>query len=82
MAEDKRPPLPSMASQSSLAESEHNPFSDRSAHLTFQEPPPSAYASTTTLNQEFGGRNAEYIDDDDEIEKVPLTSAGGLYPPG
>ncbi|THG98213.1 hypothetical protein EW026_g3937 [Hermanssonia centrifuga] len=80
MAEDKRPPLPSFNSQSSVGD----PFSDRPQHLHFQEPAPSAYSSTVSLPQEFGGRPG--YDDDDEIEKVPLTSgqgmSGGLYPPG
>lgn len=76
MAEERRPPLPSFNSQSSLGETEHDPFADR-PHIAFQEAPPSAYASTTSLTGEFGAP-AQY--DDDEVEKVPLTS-GGLYPP-
>lgn len=79
MAEERRPPLPSFNSQTSIHDSEHDPFADRN-HLAFREPTPSAYASTVSLPQEFGGHNQEYIDDD-ETEKVPLTS-GGLYPPG
>lgn len=79
MAEEHRPPLPSFNSQTSIADSEHDPFSDHQHQLAFREPSPTAYASTVTLPQEFGGR-VEY--DDDEVEKVPLTSAGGLYPPG
>ena len=78
MAEDRRPTLPSFNSH---ADSEGDPFADRpQPHLAFQEPTvPSAYASTTSLNGEFGGRPGDY--DDEEVEKVPLTS-GGLYPPG
>ena len=77
MAEDRRPQLPSFNSQSSLGpEGEHDPFADR-PHIAFQEAPPSAYASTTSLTGEFGAQG-QY--DDDEVEKVPLTS-GGLYPP-
>ena len=79
MAEERRPPLPSFNSQTSLPDSEHDPFADRN-HLAFREPTPSAYASTVSLPQEFGGHAPEYVDDD-ETEKVPLTS-GGLYPPG
>ena len=76
MAEERRPQLPSFNSQTG---SDHgDPFADRPHHLAFQEPPPSAYASTTSLTGEFG-RAGEY--DDEEVEKVPLTS-GGLYPPG
>ena len=68
MAEERRPPLPSFNSQTSIADSEHDPFADRPHQLAFQEPPPSAYASTVTLPQEFGGRGGEY--DDDEVEKA------------
>ena len=80
MAEERRPPLPSFNSQASMGDSEHDPFTDRPHHLQFQEPAPSAYASTTslTLAGDFG-RSGEY--DDEEVEKMPLTS-GGLYPPG
>lgn len=83
MAEDQRPPLPSQASQASLSEAStyvHNPFTDRQ-RLQFQEPSPRPYESTVSLGaSEFGGRTSVY--DDDESEKVPLTSnAGGLYPP-
>lgn len=81
MAEERRPPLPSFNSQSSLGE-EHDPFADR-PQLAFHEPPPSAYASTASLPHEFGGVGHGGQYDDDETEKVPLTSgAGGLYPPG
>ncbi|GJE84976.1 glycosyltransferase family 2 protein [Phanerochaete sordida] len=77
MAEDRRPQLPSFNSQASLGpEAEHDPFADR-PHIAFQEAP-SAYASTTSLTGDFG-QQGQY--DDDEVEKVPLTS-GGLYPPG
>ncbi len=70
-----RPPLPSNnPSQATL----NDPFGDRQ-HLTFQEPTPSAYASSVSLTDDFGGARQEY--DDDEIEKVPLTSSG-MYPPG
>ncbi|KAI0082452.1 glycosyltransferase family 2 protein [Panus rudis PR-1116 ss-1] len=81
MAEDKRPPLPSQASTSSLGESYiQDPFADRPRHLNFQEPVPQPFDSTVSLPQEFGGIGGNY--EDDEIEKIPLTSqAGGLYPP-
>ena len=76
MDPNNRPPLPSNnPSQTTL----NDPFSDRQ-HLTFQEPSPSAFASTTSLTDDFGGqRQSQY--DDEEIEKMPLTS-GGMYPPG
>lgn len=76
MAEERRPQLPSFNSQSSMSEAEHDPFADH-PRIAFQEPPPSAYASTTSLTGEFG-MQGQY--DEDEVEKVPLTS-GGLYPP-
>ncbi|KAI0089171.1 glycosyltransferase family 2 protein [Irpex rosettiformis] len=70
-----RPPLPSNnPSQATLTD----PFSDRQ-HLTFQEPPRSAYASSVSLTDDFSAQRPEY--EDDEIEKMPLTS-GGMYPPG
>ena len=89
MAEDKRPPLPSLNSNPSLASFNDDihpgdPFADRPRVLNFQEPQPRPYESTASLPQEFGGLGSGY--DEDEQEKVPLTSAtgfsGGLYPPG
>ncbi|KAJ3559212.1 hypothetical protein NM688_g478 [Phlebia brevispora] len=85
MADEKRPPLPSFASQSSLSDTLNDPFSDRPQHVNFQEGIPSAYNSTVSLTDNFSGRNSGY-EDDDEVEKVPLTSSqgmsGSLYPPG
>ncbi|KAH9948343.1 glycosyltransferase family 2 protein [Amylocystis lapponica] len=79
MAEDRRPPLPSLSSQSSFNDSD--PFADRPRHINFQEPPPSAYSSNVSLPQEFGGAGVNY--EEDETEKQPLTAPqGGLYPPG
>ena len=72
-----RPPYPPNQSESSLT-AVGNPYGDRQ-HLTFQERPGSAYASTVSLPEEFD-HNGDY-QDEDETEKVPLTS-GGLYPPG
>lgn len=72
-----RPPYSSNPSEASVG---GDPFAERQQHLTFQEPRPhSAYASTISLPEEFGGPG-EY-NEDDESEKVPLTS-GGMYPPG
>ncbi|KAH8106018.1 glycosyltransferase family 2 protein [Cristinia sonorae] len=87
MAEDKRPTLPSFnsnASQVSLTDDTHDPFRDRPHGLTFQEPSPRPFDSTVSLPHEFGGIPSNY-EEDDEQEKVPLTSqgyTGGLYPPG
>ncbi|KAH9938331.1 glycosyltransferase family 2 protein [Fomitopsis serialis] len=80
MAEDHRPPLPSYHSQNSV--SDHgDPFADRPRHVNFQEPAMSAYESSVSLPQEFGGMGGGY--DDDDVEKLPLTAApGSLYPPG
>ncbi|KAI0796852.1 chitin synthase [Abortiporus biennis] len=85
MSEDKRPPLPSLNSQSSvtsLNDSYNDPFADRPRQLQFQDPRRSAYESTVSLPQEFGGQPSY---EDEEIEKVPLTSqqgmSGSLYPP-
>ncbi|THH31301.1 hypothetical protein EUX98_g2888 [Antrodiella citrinella] len=88
MEEDKRPPLPSFHSNTSQSTIHTDPFADtgRTRALNFQEPSPSAYASTVSLPQEFGGLGGDSYEDDDEQEKIPLTSTsslgGGLYPPG
>ncbi len=85
MAEEKRPTLPSFASQTSLNDSLSDPFGDHPQRVSFPESTASGYNSTVSLPHEFGGQGAGY-DDDDEIEKVPLTSSqgmsGSLYPPG
>ena len=81
MAEDRRPPLPSLSESSTLGEGNYqDPFADRPRALNFQEPPiPRPYDSQVSLPHEFGGHGGY---DDDESEKIPLPSqAGGLYPP-
>lgn len=70
-----RSPYSSNPSQSTVV---GDPFSDRQ-HLTFQERPPSAYASTISLPDEY--EQGGHYHEDDEVEKVPLTSGGGMYPP-
>jgi chitin synthase len=84
-----RPTLPSVSSHSS----HDDPFAGRPRQTHFNEPerpyhPPSlanAYESTTTLRHDFDGQG-DY-QNDDYIEKVPLTSGQGLsgtagfYPP-
>ena len=85
MAEDRRPPLPSFASQTSVSDTLHSdPFGDRPHGYSLTDPAPSAYSSTVSLPQEFGTGQGNY-EDDDEVEKVPLTSSqgmsGSLYPP-
>ncbi|KAI0346769.1 glycosyltransferase family 2 protein [Trametopsis cervina] len=72
MEGDGRPPLPSNAPQGTT-----DPYARQ--HLTFQEPAPSAYSSNISLPDEFG-RPDDY--DEEETEKIPLTSSGGMYPPG
>jgi hypothetical protein len=60
-----------------------DPFAD-GHHAHFQEPMPRPYESTTSLPQDFGGPGQQY-DDEEAIEKQPLTGgnvAGGFYPPG
>ncbi|KZT72530.1 glycosyltransferase family 2 protein [Daedalea quercina L-15889] len=80
MAEDHRPSLPSYNSLSSV--SDHgDPFADRPRRVNFEEPAMSAYESSVSLPQEFGGMSGGY--EDDEVEKLPLTAgSGSLYPPG
>jgi chitin synthase len=59
-----------------------DPFAD-GLHARFQEPMPRPYESTASLPQDFGGQGQQY-DDEEEIEKQPLTggAAPGFYPPG
>lgn len=60
-----------------------DPFAD-GLHAHFQEPVPRPYESTASFPQDFGGPGQQY-DDEEEIEKQPLTGgqvAGGFYPPG
>lgn len=67
-----------------------DPFSDHDSpdprSLGYQAHPQDPFASTPTLNSEFGGRHQPDFDDDDEEEKMPLSQgqsgfAGGFYPP-
>ena len=74
-----------MSDRRPLPQGDYNsdPFSD-GPHAHFQEPVPRPYESTASLPQDFGGHGQQY-DDDEEIEKQPLTGgqvAGGFYPPG
>jgi chitin synthase len=60
-----------------------DPFAD-ARHPHFQEPP-RPFESTTSLSQDFGGQGRQQYDDEEELEKQPLTGgnvAGGFYPPG
>jgi chitin synthase len=70
-----------------------DPFADRPRQTQFSEPEgrfnsttslPRPFESTTTLQQDFGSHNN--YDDDEYVEKQPLTSgqnfSGGFYPPG
>jgi chitin synthase len=74
-------------------ESYGDPFAGRPRQTHFTEPDasfrsnaslPRPYESTSTLQQDFGNQNN--YDDDEFIEKQPLTSgqnfSGGFYPPG
>jgi chitin synthase len=94
-----RPPLSSASSHegSTGAPSYGDPFADRPRQTHFQEPAPRPYDSTTSLQRpfestaslahEFGGQGGNY-QDDDYVEKLPLTGGetvghpGGFYPPG
>ncbi|GLB33766.1 putative chitin synthase [Lyophyllum shimeji] len=80
---DQRPTLPS--SNNSYRADYGDPFADRPRQTSFQEPEPpyhqpSPYSSTANLNA-----GQEGYDDDEYVEKLPLTSgqnfAGGFYPP-
>jgi hypothetical protein len=82
---DPRPP-PSVASHD--ADSYPDPFADRPLRPRFVEPEihsapsPSlrGYDSVASLSQEFVAQGA-YDDDDEYVEKQPLTHVGGFYPP-
>jgi chitin synthase len=76
---DNRPLLPSAGSYA-------DPFLDRPRQTHFSEPQrpyesTTPFASTTSLTH---GQQGRYEDDDEDIEKIPLTGGqtGGFYPPG
>lgn len=90
-----RPPPSHNDSSNNLTGNEPygDPFADRPRRTQFSEPAhpypstaslPRPYESTTSLPREFGSR--EQFDDEDYVEKQPLTGgpgfAGGFYPPG
>ncbi|KAI0824731.1 glycosyltransferase family 2 protein [Trametes gibbosa] len=84
MAQDQRPPLPSLSSQVTDEPPLHDPFHDRQRAINFAEPllPPPTISTPTdsvvSLPNEFGTLD-QY---DDEEEKRPLNrGAGMLYPP-
>ena len=67
-----------------------DPFADRPRQAQFVEPErpyrnndAQAFESTTSIPQEFGGR--DYNEEEDYMEKQPLTAGqpypGGFYPP-
>ncbi|KAF9534888.1 putativechitin synthase [Crepidotus variabilis] len=84
---DNRPPLPSQNSSSSVPYGD--PFADRPRQTQLSDAArgggimPSPYASQTNLSHPDGGH--DYDDDDEFLEKQPLTTgqgfAGGFYPP-
>ena len=86
---DNRPPLPSSASFSN--EPYGDPFADRPRQTRFQEPEGSPYEATTLgpLPRPYQSTTslsvADNFDDDETIEKQPLTVgqnfSGGFYPP-
>ena len=80
MAQDQRPPLPSLTSQSSDTDSNTltDPFADRQRAINFAEPRfPTPNQSVTSLPNEFG-TFGEY--DEEESEKLPLNAGGTGYP--
>ncbi|KAI1786680.1 glycosyltransferase family 2 protein [Ganoderma leucocontextum] len=81
MAQDQRPPLPSLSSQSSVTDSNTltDPFADRQRAINFAEPRfPTPNQSVTSLPNEFGTLG-DY--DEEESEKLPLNAGGTGYPP-
>lgn len=80
MAQDQRPPLPSLSSQSSVTDSNTltDPFADRQRAINFSEPRfPTPNHSVTSLPNEFGTLG-DY--DEEESEKLPLNAGGTGYP--
>ncbi|RDX53649.1 chitin synthase [Lentinus brumalis] len=80
MAQDHRPPLPSLSSQSSATDlTLTDPFTDRQRAINFAEPSfPTPNQSVASFPNEFGNLG----DYDDEEEKRPLTREHGTsYPP-
>ncbi|KAK1224389.1 hypothetical protein PQX77_012685 [Marasmius sp. AFHP31] len=88
-----RPPMPPSVNSHNSNEPFGDPFADRQAAPQYTEPnhpyPSSStlvrgYESTASLPREFGAR--EQYDDEDYVEKQPLTGtqgfSGGFYPPG
>ena len=84
---DNRPPLSSSPSYSN--EPYGDPFADRPRQTRFQEPEGSPYATTGPLPRPYQSTTSlsvvDNFDDDDSIEKQPLTVgqnfSGGFYPP-
>ncbi|OSC98981.1 glycosyltransferase family 2 protein [Trametes coccinea BRFM310] len=83
MAQDQRPPLPSLSSATSVTD-EHtlnDPFADRQRHINFAAEPtmPTPMDSVVSFPNEFGTLD-QY--DDEESEKLPLNrGTGATYPP-
>ena len=79
MAQDQRPPLPSLSSQSSATDlTLTDPFTDRQRAINFAEPTfPTPNQSVASFPNEFGNLG----DYDEDEEKRPLTREPGTsYP--
>ncbi|KAI0677055.1 glycosyltransferase family 2 protein [Trametes maxima] len=83
MAQDPRPPLPSLSSQTSVTDDHtlNDPFADRQRHIGFADPAmPTPNQSVVSFPNEFG--TLDQYEDEEESEKLPLNrGAGSLYPP-
>lgn len=79
MAQEQRPPLPSLSSQSSATDlTLTDPFTDRQRAINFAEPTfPTPNQSVASFPNEFGNLG----DYDEDEEKRPLTREPGTsYP--
>ncbi|KAI9001377.1 glycosyltransferase family 2 protein [Trametes punicea] len=84
MAQDGRPPLPSLSSETSVTDEPtlNVPFADRRRQINFAEPTvpiPTPMESVVSFPTELGTLEPY---DEEEVEKLPLTrEAGASYPP-
>lgn len=83
MAQDQRPPLPSLSSQSSVTDHTlTDPFADRQRAINFSEPTfPTPNQSVVSFPNEFGTLTETYDEDDEEKRPLARGQGASLYPP-
>ncbi len=82
MAQDQRPPLPSLSSQSSVTDHTlTDPFADRQRAINFSEPTfPTPNQSVVSFPNEFGTLTETYDEDDEEKRPLARGQGASLYP--